>query len=214
LQLNKIDDLIINIRDDRTDIVRIAHTVADSVIGVAFIVSWQLLFGVEETGCMAALLRLLGFVPAVINTAWIQVNLAKTIYIDHNSKYIAIGGLIIIVLLGSFCALAIEYEWLGKKWGGIINYILPMIIWQGSTCIATANMHKIYSTGKIHIYSKLCICLTCIQSVILLVPIILEITISKIILFYTFTIVSSCGILFISIFLNKKSKLNSLKLII
>jgi uncharacterized membrane protein YqaE (UPF0057 family) len=63
--------------DPRSAALRMAHTLVDALLATAIIVVWQRLYGAEETGWMSALLRVLGFVPAVVHMAWAQVALAR-----------------------------------------------------------------------------------------------------------------------------------------
>jgi uncharacterized membrane protein YqaE (UPF0057 family) len=63
--------------DTRSATLRMAHTLVDAMLATAIIVVWQRLYGAQETGWMSALLRVLGFVPAVVHMAWAQVALAQ-----------------------------------------------------------------------------------------------------------------------------------------
>jgi len=59
--------------DPRSAALRMAHTLVDALLATAIVVVWQRLYGAEETGWMSALLRVLGFVPALVHMAWAQV---------------------------------------------------------------------------------------------------------------------------------------------
>ena len=63
--------------DPRSARLRFAHTLADALLATSVVVVWQRLYGAQDTGWLTALLRVLGFVPALVHMAWAQVVLAQ-----------------------------------------------------------------------------------------------------------------------------------------
>ena len=63
--------------DPRSARLRFAHTLCDALLATSVVVVWQRLYGAQDTGWLTALLRVLGFVPALVHMAWAQVVLAQ-----------------------------------------------------------------------------------------------------------------------------------------
>jgi len=158
--------------DPRSATLRMAHTLADALLATAVIVVWQRLYGAEETGWMSALLRVLGFVPAVVHMAWAQVSLAQSDRGQNlaNPWWFGLGAFACVILLGLACALALYQEWLDPRWAGVWPYIAPLVLWQGSACLSAAFSHRPFQVGAAKTYSFLCIVLTCAQAAALLTP--------------------------------------------
>jgi uncharacterized membrane protein YqaE (UPF0057 family) len=153
-----------------------AHTLVDALLATAIIVVWQRMYGAEETGWMSALLRVLGFLPAVVHMAWAQVALAKG---QHTYSRIAavvspwwlgLGAFACVIVLGLSCALALYQEWLDPRWTGIWPYIAPLVLWQGSACLSAAFSHRPYQTQSARTYSWACMALGVVQAAVLLLP--------------------------------------------
>ena len=130
-----------NKSDPRSATLRMAHTLIDALLATAIIVVWQRMYGAEETGWMSALLRVLGFLPAVVHMAWAQVALAKGQHTNSRITALAspwwlgLGAFACVMVLGLSCAVALYQEWLDPRWGGVWAYIAPLVLWQGSACL-------------------------------------------------------------------------------
>ena len=156
--------------DDRSTALRTAHTLVDALLATAIVVVWQRLYGEQETGWMAAPLRVMGFVPAVVHMAWVQVVLAQPQHTHTNPLWIGLGGAFSVALLGFSCAIALEIGWLGKDWKGVEPYLLPLVLWQGSACLVAAFSHVPFKSHNAQKYSWVCICVSSLQGGILLLP--------------------------------------------
>ena len=162
--------------DTRSATLRMAHTLVDALLATAIVVVWQRLYGAEETGWMSALLRVLGFLPAVVHMAWAQVVLARGADASAQQQsrahpwWLGIGAFICVILLGLSCAVALELAWLDPKWGGVWGYIAPLVLWQGSACLSAAFSHRPFQTQMTETYSWACISLAGVQTLVLLVP--------------------------------------------
>ena len=165
-----------NQSDPRSATLRMAHTLVDALLATTIIVVWQRMYGAEETGWMSALLRVLGFLPAVVHMAWAQVALAQG---HHHSKpasawanpwWLGLGGFACVIMLGLSCALALYQGWLDPRWSGLWPYIAPLVLWQGSACLSAAFSHRPFQTQSASAYSWACMALGVVQAVVLLMP--------------------------------------------
>lgn len=165
-----------NQSDPRSATLRMAHTLVDALLATAIIVVWQRMYGAEETGWMSALLRVLGFLPAVVHMAWAQVALAKGQHTDSRISamaspwWLGLAAFAGVIVLGLSCAVALHLEWLDPRWSGVWPYIAPLVLWQGSACLSAAFSHRPFQTQSANSYSWACIVLGVLQSVVLLVP--------------------------------------------
>jgi uncharacterized membrane protein YqaE (UPF0057 family) len=178
-----------------------SHTLVDALLATAIIVVWQRLYGAEETGWMSALLRILGFLPAVVHMAWAQVSLAqgKHSHPDNthmaNPWWLGLGAFASVILLGLSCAVALYLGWLDPRWGGVWPYIAPLVLWQGSACLSAAFSHRPFQTQSAHAYSWACMAVGALQAAVLLVPMGLAQPISAQQHMAAFGLVSSLGLL-------------------
>jgi uncharacterized membrane protein YqaE (UPF0057 family) len=155
--------------DPRSAKLRMAHTLLDALLATAIIVVWQRLYGAEETGWMSALLRVLGFLPAVVHIAWAQVALAHGQH-NKNSWWLGLGAFACVIVLGLSCAVALYLEWLDPRWSGVWPYIAPLVLWQGSACLSAAFSHRPFQTRSTSAYSWACMVLGVLQAIALLAP--------------------------------------------
>jgi uncharacterized membrane protein YqaE (UPF0057 family) len=155
--------------DPRSAKLRMAHTLVDALLATAIIVVWQRLYGAEETGWMSALLRVLGFLPAVVHMAWAQVALARGQQ-NKNPWWLGLGAFASVIALGVSCAVALYLEWLDPRWSGVWPYIAPLVLWQGSACLSAAFSHRPFQTQSASAYSWACMVLGLLQAVALFAP--------------------------------------------
>jgi hypothetical protein len=195
--------------DPRNATLRMAHTLVDALLATAIIVVWQRLYGAEETGWMSALLRVLGFLPAVVHMAWAQVALAKGQQAPHRHTALAspwwlgLGAFACVVVLGLSCAVALYQEWLDPRWSGVWAYIAPLVLWQGSACLSAAFSHRPFQTQSANAYSWACMALGVLQAAVLLVPIGLAQPIVAEQHMAAFALVSSLGLLGLTVWMAK-----------
>jgi uncharacterized membrane protein YqaE (UPF0057 family) len=184
-----------------------AHTLVDALLATAIIVVWQRLYGAEETGWMSALLRVLGFLPAVVHMAWAQVALAQG---QQRSKpqtawaspwWLGLGAFACVIALGLSCAVALYQEWLDPRWGGVWAYIAPLVLWQGSACLSAAFSHRPFQTQSANAYSWACMALGLLQAAVLLVPMGLAQPIVAEQHIAAFALVSSLGLLGLTVWM-------------
>ncbi len=190
--------------DTRSASLRMAHTLADALLATAVIVVWQRLYGAEETGWMSALLRVLGFLPAVVHMAWAQVVLSKGHQVRDTAPRTAAGAtpwwlglcaFVIVMALGASCAMALEQAWLSNQWLGVWHYIAPLVLWQGCACLSAAFSHRPFQTQTAAGYSWACIGLALLQSFVLMAPLVWGATWSASQHMWLFAAVSCMGLL-------------------
>jgi uncharacterized membrane protein YqaE (UPF0057 family) len=189
--------------DPRSATLRMAHTLVDALLATAVIVVWQRLYGAEETGWMSALLRVLGFLPAVVHMAWAQVALAQGKQKqNHNTQtawaspwWLGLGAFACVIVLGLSCAVALYQEWLDPRWSGVWAYIAPLVLWQGSACLSAAFSHRPFQTQSASAYSWACMALGALQALALLAPIGFTQPIYAVQHMAAFALVSSLGLL-------------------
>jgi uncharacterized membrane protein YqaE (UPF0057 family) len=193
--------------DTRSATLRIAHTLVDALLSTAIIVVWQRMYGAEETGWMSALLRVLGFLPAVVHMAWAQVALTKDQHTDSRITvmaspwWIGLGAFACVIMLGLSCAVALYQDWLNQSWSGVWPYIAPLVLWQGSACFSAAFSHRPFQTQSANAYSCVCIALGVLQAGVLLAPIGLAQTIDAEQHMAAFALVSSLGLLSLTVWM-------------
>lgn len=206
LQAPSCSSIPVPVLDNRSVALRMAHTLADALLATSVVSVWQRSYGAEETGWLAAPLRLLAFLPAVVHMACAQVMLAQPHSVRTSPLVVGFGGFVSVALLGAGCAIALEMGWLGEQWGGIQPYLLPLVLWQGSACIAAALSHAPFESNFAQRYSWICISLATIQGLVLYLPIAFysaHITSKMHVEFFCFT--SSLGLIVMSFWLQQIS---------
>ena len=186
--------------DTRSATLRMAHTLVDALLATAIIVVWRRLYGAEETGWMSALLRVLGFLPAVVHMAWAQVALARG-HQNKNPWWLGLGAFACVIVLGLSCAVALYLEWLDPRWSGVWPYIAPLVLWQGSACLSAAFSHRPFQTQSASAYSWACMVLGALQAFVLLAPICLMQPMSAEQHMTAFALVTSLGLLGLTVWM-------------
>lgn len=186
--------------DTRSAALRMAHTLVDALLATAIIVVWQRLYGAEETGWMSALLRVLGFLPAVVHMAWAQVALTRS-HQNQNPWWLGLGAFAFVIVLGMSCAVALYLEWLDPRWSGVWPYIAPLVLWQGSACLSAAFSHRPFQTQYASAYSWACMALGLLQALVLLTPMGLAEPIDATQHMAAFALVSSLGLLGLTVWM-------------
>ena len=190
--------------DPRSTRLRMAHTAVDAVLATAIVLVWQRLYGAQETGWMTALLRVLGFLPAVVHMAWAQVMLAKPQEASRASPWwLGLAAFVCVILLGFACATALYAQWLDARWSGVWAYIAPLVLWQGCACLSAAFSHRPFQTQSATTYSWVCMGLASAQGLVLLAPLVVDIPLSAAEHVSIFALVSSLGLLGVTAWMAK-----------
>ena len=192
--------------DPRSAALRMAHTLVDALLATAIVVVWQRLYGALETGYLTALLRVLGFVPAVVHMAWAQVALA------HGGKnastlnpatpwWLGLGAFVCVLGLGAAAAAALYMGWLDERWSGVWPYIAPLVLWQGTASLSAAFAHRPFQTQSARTYSWLCMGVAALQAVALLAPLGLAQPLDPAAHLFAFATVSGLGLLGLTVWM-------------
>ena len=196
--------------DPRSAALRMAHTLVDALLATAIIVVWQRLYGSQETGWMSALLRVLGFVPAVVHMAWAQVALAQGQPSEDSkpktgvhSWGLGMAAFACVVALGLSCAVALQLQWLDPRWRGVETYLAPLVLWQGSACLSAAFSHRPFQTQVASRYSWACMALGALQALVLLAPMGLEQPIAAAQHMVVLALVSGLGLLGLTVWMSR-----------
>jgi hypothetical protein len=192
--------------DPRSASLRMAHTLVDALLATAIVVVWQRLYGAQETGYLTALLRVLGFVPAVVHMAWAQVALAHGRgQANHHATpwWLGLGAFACVMGLGAIAAVALYMGWLNERWIGMWPYIAPLVLWQGSACLSAAFAHRPFQTQSALSYSWLCMGVSALQALALLAPVGLEQPWDAAAHLSAFATVSSLGLLGLTVWMAK-----------
>ncbi len=193
--------------DPRSASLRMTHTLVDALLATSIIVVWQRLYGAEETGWMSALLRVLGFLPAVVHMAWTQVALAQgkqtlnTQTAWASPWWLGLSAFACVIVFGMSCAVALYQEWLDPRWSGVLPYIAPLVLWQGCACLSAAFSHRPFQTQSARSYSLACIALGALQATVLLVPMALTLPINAMDHMAVFAFISSSGLLILTVWM-------------
>ena len=159
--------------DSRGAPLRLAHTAADALAGVALLLVWQRSHGAAEAGYLAVLLRVLGFVPAMIHVAWAQVLLAQGTRRSVSPLWVGLLGAGATAVLGLICALAVQMHWLAASWAGLLPYLLPLLLWQACACLLAACSHLPFQRGQASTFSLAAIGFDALQLSALCAPLLL-----------------------------------------
>jgi hypothetical protein len=152
----------------------------------------------------------MGFVPAVVHMAWAQVLLAQPQHVRTNPLWMGLAGFASVALLGAGCSVALEMGWLDMKWQGVRPYLLPLVVWQGSACVAAAFSHLPFQNLNAGKYSWLCIGVAGSQIAALLVAFPLGIQLTAETFMNWFAYISSIGLLAICYWLSQMRRDNLL----
>jgi hypothetical protein len=144
-------------QDDRSSRLKMVHTLFDLVSSTLIAVQWTRNWGAAEAGYLLVLLRVYGFVPALVHTAWAQVLLSRGEARLRLSLTVGAACGVVVVALGAMVELALGTGWLAPAWSGLRSYIWPLALWQVAACVFGCLSHVPFITGGARAYSHQCI---------------------------------------------------------
>lgn len=156
--------------DGRSTRLRLAHAVVDALTGVALLLVWQRLHGLAQASYLAVLLRLLGFMPAIVQAAWTQVLLAQARIARGHSLLVGLGAAATTGLIGLCTAVLLQATELAPSWRGLLPAIAPLVLWQASACLFAALGHRPFQSGRESHYSYATIAYQLLQWLVLALP--------------------------------------------
>ena len=182
--------------DNRSTFLRLTHTFFDVLLATSVIIVWQRLYGAQETGWLSALLRVFGFVPAVIHMAWAQVKLSQPSQQSSDSSLsVGLLGCLSLLSIGLAGLFALHMQWLDAQWQGIANYLWPLVLWQGCACLSASVSHRPFQMGAARQYSAFCIGIALLQIVLVFSPGVFNLGLSPQQHLLVFTLISSICLL-------------------
>jgi uncharacterized membrane protein YqaE (UPF0057 family) len=190
--------------DNRSSRLRFLHTFVDALLATAIVIVWQRSYGTEETGWLSALLRVLGFIPAIIHMAWAQVNLSRNIdQANQNHEWrLGLWGCLAVLCLVAFGYLAIHQSWLSHHWVGTLNYVWPVAVWQSAACLSAAFSHRPFQTNSETQFSWACIGVAAVQALALLIPLAFPDRWNASAHIHLFAFISASGLLSLSLWMS------------
>jgi hypothetical protein len=119
-------------------------------------VSWSAQYGAQEAGWLLAVLRVLGFIPALVHTAWAQVMLGNASAVRLRPVHVAWTASALVLGVGALAQMALALGWLDARWYGLSGYVWPLAAWQIAACFVAAYAHWPFQKGLAATYSWLC----------------------------------------------------------
>lgn len=157
--------------DPRPLWLRSLHTFSDVGVVTLVAVSWQAQHGNAAAGHLLLLLRLTGFVPALVHSAWSQVALARTVEGTGAAQRAAALACLLLALIGGAVALADVTGQIGPGWEGLRHLLGPVLAWQtGATLLATLA-HRPFQCQRASAWSWSNIALNTLMALLVLWPI-------------------------------------------
>lgn len=139
--------------DDRPLLLKTLHTLSDVGALTLLAVHWQALHGSAAAGHLLVLLRLAGFVPALVHAAWSQVALARNAHTPVRALTAAVAGWVLLALLGLGLLGADQAGLLGPGWQGLSTLALPVLVWQAGATALACLAHRPLQTGRARAWS-------------------------------------------------------------
>ncbi len=176
-------------RDDRSTMLRTLSTLVDGLFFTGLAIVWQSSYGGEHAGWMLTLMRLMGFIPSLVHTAWQQVVLAKPEEKQVRGLWVALGSTGLVGLAGLGIAALAYWGMLPSRWQGLQEYVLPVTLWQAGACLSTTFSYLAFARGRSVLFSWLGICVQSLCLLALFIP--LQANLSALNHFWLLTSVSS-----------------------
>ena len=156
--------------DVRSERLKFIHTFSDVLVATALAAHWAGLHGAAQAGCLLVLLRVTGFIPALVSTAWAQVMLSRPQAQRPGSWLAAVAGATGVALVCLLAALALQAGWLSAAWAPLADYLWPVALWQIGACLVAAVSHRPFQQGRSVAYTWQCLGINAVQALLLWLP--------------------------------------------
>lgn len=156
--------------DARSERLKFVHTLSDVLVAALLASHWARLHGVGEAACLLLLLRLLGFVPALVSSAWAQVVLSRPRTQRPGSWAAVLTAALGLGLLATALLLARHMGWLPAAWQGLLAYLWPVLLWQLAASATAALSHRPFRFGRARHYTWQCLGINAGQALLVLAP--------------------------------------------
>ena len=157
-------------QDARSERLKFVHTLSDVLVATLLASHWARLHGAAEAGCLLLLLRLLGFVPALVSSAWAQVVLSRPRAQRPGSWAAVLAATLGLGKLAAALLLALHMGWLPAAWQGLQTYLWPLLLWQLAASAMAALSHRPFRFGQAHRYTGQCLAINAGQALLVLAP--------------------------------------------
>ena len=111
--------------DPRSERLKFIHTLSDVLVSTALAAHWSLVYGAAQAGCLLILLRVMGFVPALVSSAWAQVVMSRPEAQRPSSWLAALTGAGCVAVAALMVRLALHAGWLAPSWSSLGLYVWP-----------------------------------------------------------------------------------------
>jgi hypothetical protein len=156
--------------DSRSERLKFMHTFSDVLVAVALASHWARLYGAAEAGCLLILLRVMGFVPALVSTAWSQVVLSRPEAQRPPSWFAAGTASLGLCALTGVIFVSLQQGWLPSAWAHLRHYLLPVLLWQIAASVSAAVSHRPFRFQQEHTYTWLCLGINALQTLLVFGP--------------------------------------------
>lgn len=156
--------------DARSDRLKLAHSFSDVLLATALASHWAWLYGPAQAGCLLLLLRVMGFVPALVGSAWAQVVLSRPDQRRPPSWLAALAAVLALLVLVLLVRVALAQGWLAPAWQGLLPLLWPLALWQAAASLTAAVSHRPLRFGQARSLSWQCLGINAVQAVLLLAP--------------------------------------------
>ena len=156
--------------DGRSESLKFAHTLSDVLVASLLASHWARLYGAAEAGCLLLLLRLLGFVPALVSSAWAQVVLSRPRAQRPGSWAAVLAAALGLGKLAAALLVALHMGWLPAAWQGLAHYLWPLLLWPLAASTMAALSHRPFRFGQASRYTWQCLAINAGQALLVLAP--------------------------------------------
>jgi uncharacterized membrane protein YqaE (UPF0057 family) len=143
--------------DERSTRLKMLHTLTDVAVSGLLAVQWQALYGTADAGLLLVLLRVFGFIPGLVHSAWAQVVMSEGSAQCRASLRMAVLASAVIALMALAIQAALQLGWLQASWQGLNAYLWPLACWQMAACVMAAHAHLPFAQGRATRFSWQCI---------------------------------------------------------
>jgi hypothetical protein len=156
--------------DERSTRLKMLHTFTDVAVSGLLAVQWQALYGTAEAGLLLVLLRVFGFIPGLVHSAWAQVVMSEGSAQRRTSLRMAVLASAVIALMALAIQAALQLGWLQASWQGLNAYLWPLACWQMAACVMAAHAHLPFAQGRATRFSWQCIGMNAVLLALLCLP--------------------------------------------
>ena len=156
--------------DARSTRLKLLHTLSDVAVSGLLAVQWQALYGSAEAGLLLVLLRVFGFIPGLVHTAWAQVLMSRGGAHHRASAATALLACGVLGLMALAIQTALHLGWLQDSWQGLNAYVWPLAVWQMAASVMAAHTHLPFLHGRAARFSWQCMGMNAALLVLLCLP--------------------------------------------